>query len=98
MDGFLYGSGLALSGAFAPAPPKGEPLAVSRNLAGELPVPLPLGEVASRRDDGEGELLYQNTLPTAYRLLTRSSRYSGSAGSRLLMTTPPLADAPVEWM
>ena len=24
MDGFLYGSGLALSGAFAPAPPKGE--------------------------------------------------------------------------
>ena len=27
MDGFLYGSGLALSGAFAPAPPKGEPLA-----------------------------------------------------------------------
>ena len=54
--------------------------------------------VASRRDDGEGELLYQNTLPTAYRLLTRSSRYSGSAGSRLLMTTPPLADAPVEWI
>ena len=27
MDGFLYGSGLALSGANAPAPPKGEPLA-----------------------------------------------------------------------
>ena len=29
MGGFLYGSGLALSGAFAPAPPKGEPLAAT---------------------------------------------------------------------
>ena len=32
MDGFLYGSGLALSGAFAPAPPKGEPLAKPKTL------------------------------------------------------------------
>ena len=32
MDGFLYGSGLALSGAFAPAPPKGEPLAKPETL------------------------------------------------------------------
>ena len=42
--------------------------------------------------------LNQNTLPTAYKHFTRSSRYSGSLGSRLLMTTPPLAAAPVEWI
>ena len=42
--------------------------------------------------------LNQNTLPTAYRHFTRSSRYSGSSVSRLLMTTPPLTAAPVEWI
>ena len=34
--------------------PKGEPLAVHANVT-SLPRPLPLGEVASRSDDGEGE-------------------------------------------
>ena len=53
MDGLLYGSGLALSGAFAPAPPKGGALGKTGNFA-VLPRPLPLGEVASRSDDGEG--------------------------------------------
>ena len=48
------GSILALSGANAPALPKGEPLAVHANFI-SLPRPLPLGEVASRSDDGEGE-------------------------------------------
>ena len=54
MDGFLYGSGLALSGAFAPAPPKWEPLAVSADFI-VMPRPLPLGEVDLRSKDGEGE-------------------------------------------
>ena len=48
--------------------------------------------------DGEGKPLSQKILPTAYKLFTRSSLYSGSIGSRLLMTTPPLAAAPVEWI
>ena len=46
MDGFLYGSGLALSGAFAPAPPKWEPLAVHAKCI-VMPRPLPLGELSS---------------------------------------------------
>ena len=54
MDGFLYGSGLALSGAFAPAPPKGGALGKTGNFA-VLPRPLPLGEVAERSEDGEGK-------------------------------------------
>ena len=48
-------NGLALSGAYAPAPPKGEPLAVFRNLAGNCQC-LSLWERwhgVSR--DGEGE-------------------------------------------
>ena len=49
------GSILALSGAFAPAPPKWEPLAVSADFI-VMPRPLPLGEVDLRSKDGEGEL------------------------------------------
>ena len=45
---------LALSGANAPALPKGEPLAVHANFI-FLPRPLPLGEVDLRSKDGEGE-------------------------------------------
>ena len=48
-------SGLALSGADAPAPPKWEPLAVSADFI-VMPRPLPLGEVDLRSKDGEGEL------------------------------------------
>ncbi len=47
-------SGLALSGANAPALPKGEPLAVPADFI-SLPRPLPLGEVDLRSKDGEGE-------------------------------------------
>ena len=60
----FYFAGLALSGAGAPALPKGEPLAkrfrfiethsVLRELY-ELPKPLTLGEVALRSNDGEGK-------------------------------------------
>ena len=54
MDGFLYGSGLALSGAFAPAPPKGEPLAKPETLP--YCQSLSLWERWHRvSDDGEGE-------------------------------------------
>ena len=49
-------SGLALSGAIAPAPPKGEPLAIHSYVEMKPPEPLPLGEVAMRSIDGEGEL------------------------------------------
>ena len=56
-----YGSGgaageeLALSASLRSAAlPKGEPLAAHANFI-SLPRPLPLGEVASRSDDGEGE-------------------------------------------
>ena len=45
---------LALSGAFAPAPPKWEPLAVYTKYT-VMPRPLPLGEVDLRSKDGEGE-------------------------------------------
>ena len=45
---------LALSGANAPALPKGEPLAVPADFI-SLPRPLPLGEVDLRSKDGEGE-------------------------------------------
>ena len=55
-----YGSGgaageeLALSASLRSAAlPKGEPLAAHANFI-SLPRPLPLGEVASRSDDGEG--------------------------------------------
>ena len=48
------GSILALSGAFAPAPPKWEPLAVHTKYT-VMPRPLPLGEVDLRSKDGEGE-------------------------------------------
>ena len=48
------GSILALSGAFAPAPPKWEPLAVYTKYT-VMPRPLPLGEVDLRSKDGEGE-------------------------------------------
>ena len=51
MDGFLYGSGLALSGAFAPAPPKGGALGKTGNFA-VLPRPLPLGEVDTSSASG----------------------------------------------
>ena len=45
---------LALSGAFAPAPPKWEPLAVYTKYT-VMPRPLPLGEVDLRSKDGEGK-------------------------------------------
>ena len=45
---------LALSGANAPALPKGEPLAAPADFI-SLPRPLPLGEVDLRSKDGEGE-------------------------------------------
>ena len=45
---------LALSGAFAPAPPKWEPLAVYTKYT-VMPRPLPLGEVDLRSKYGEGE-------------------------------------------
>ena len=48
------GSILALSGAFAPAPPKWEPLAVYTKYT-VMPRPLPLGEVDLRSKDGEGK-------------------------------------------
>ena len=57
-----YGSGGAAGGRASPlsqclsaltALPKGEPLAAHANFI-SLPRPLPLGEVASRSDDGEG--------------------------------------------
>ena len=48
------GSILALSGAFAPAPPKWEPLAGYTKYT-VMPRPLPLGEVDLRSKDGEGE-------------------------------------------
>ena len=47
-------SDLALSGANAPALPKGEPLAVPADCI-SLPRPLPWGEVDLRSKDGEGE-------------------------------------------
>ena len=51
-------SDLALSGANAPALPKGgEPLAAHANFI-SLPRPLPLGEVDLRSKDGEGEAVY----------------------------------------
>ena len=53
--GLKIESGLALSGADAPAPPKWEPLAVSADFI-VMPRPLPLGEVDLRSKDGEGEL------------------------------------------
>ena len=40
-----------------PAPPKWEPLAVHAKFT-FLPKPLPLGEVALRSNDGEGEDVY----------------------------------------
>ena len=50
-------AGLALSGANAPAPPKGEPLAIHADFI-SLPRPLPLGEVDLRSKDGEGEPVF----------------------------------------
>ena len=47
-------SDLALSGANAPALPKGEPLAAHATFI-SLPRSLPLGEVDLRSKDGEGE-------------------------------------------
>ena len=50
----VCGNGLALSVTFGDSSPKGGALGKTGNFA-VLPRPLPLGEVASRSDDGEGE-------------------------------------------
>ena len=55
--------------------PKGEPLAVHANFI-SLPRPLPLGEVASRSDDGEGEdadLVLRFLRKTKHRSIRRRS-------------------------
>ena len=61
------GNGLALSGANAPAPPKGEPLAKPVTLCG-LPRAPPLGELANPQDLTERARTLAGKLPNEVRL------------------------------
>ena len=77
MDGFLYGSGLALSGAFAPAPPKGEPLA--------KPETLPYCQGLSLWERWHRVAMTERASPLpVFILLHHDMRFAGAVGAQQL--------------
>ena len=90
---FAHFTGLALSGANAPALPKGEPLAVHANFI-SLPRPLPLGEVASRSDDGEGEDACGEDTPSVCSLRSQPAPPRGRLMAMPETLPPPLKPSP----